>query len=352
MRHMKNDWGAFQPMNKLSAFMHRRYAIHIFAEVCVFAIVILIQVTISPAQAQQQPDPADLLQAVSSVATVGVHRLMGGAISWLSWTGHPNNVVNHSDPGRLIQQSYYAGHPLNRQAEGQSVAWSPWPWNPIQAGGIGGWARADTLLRLSDGALFGETTPWLWDMSNEVAEALMRQWTGFEPQMPNVIVVRCEFIARRNPAMDRWGVTPGNHQEIPACYFIRKFDRFRSYVGGRRWRDERAQKGPPWNQTLPPMNAMAAFDSNGNGIAVFSPSATQAWNYGPHGSEQPSTPDAGPCVHIAPIDRVPMDRRSIYRYRYWLVVGSSEELAASLDVLCAKYGGERAEFHVAPSTSN
>ena len=51
--------------------------------------------------------------------------------------------------------------------------------------------------RLDDNSLFGETIPKLWDMPNEEASAVMRQWTGFEPNMPDVVVVRCELDCQR-----------------------------------------------------------------------------------------------------------------------------------------------------------
>ncbi|MCX7819771.1 MAG: hypothetical protein N2652_11305 [Kiritimatiellae bacterium] len=291
------------------------------------------------------------------MVTVGIHRGMGGAIAWLSWTGHPQNVVNHHDPGRLIQQSYYAGHPLDRKRDGQSPHWSPWPWNPVQAGGVGAWALARELRRLQDGALYSETVPKLWDMPNEDASALMRQWIHFEPDLRNVVAVRCEFLACRDGEADRWGRVANNGQEIPACYFVRKFDRFRTYLGDGRWRAEPTAPGPPWGRARPPLNAVAVFDDDGQGVAVFSPAATQPWNYGPHGADRAAGPADAPCVHLAPIDVVPMGPHSTYRYRFWLVVGTENEIATSLDALRARYGDHHADFEpagklAAPATSS
>jgi arylsulfatase A-like enzyme len=63
-------------------------------------------------------------------------------------------MVNSADPGRLIQQSYYAGKRLDRKADGQSKSWSPWTWNPIQGGGVSSWARVNDFKRLD--ALWGK----------------------------------------------------------------------------------------------------------------------------------------------------------------------------------------------------
>ena len=49
----------------------------------------------------------------------------GGAICFIGRGRSERNYVNISDEGRYIQQSYYAGRSVNRQADGQSDFWSP-----------------------------------------------------------------------------------------------------------------------------------------------------------------------------------------------------------------------------------
>jgi hypothetical protein len=283
-----------------------------------------------------------LLTLDNGALRVGIDRARGGAITWLSWPAYPDNIVNSSDPGRLIQQSYYAGLRLDRRADGQSKNWSPWTWNPIQGGGVASWARVTTFERIDDAMLHSETVPKLWDMPDEEAAALMRQWTAFEPGQPHVVVVRCELVCQR-AENDRWGPAAVRPQEIPACYFTRNFSIVKSYLGGGRWRDESQPPGPPWGRANPPRAAMALFAANGQGVAVFSPAATQPWNFGPHGAGASTDPVAGPCMHVAPIDRAALGPRSVYRYRYWLAVGDAAKLANTLDTLWEKYSAERAE---------
>jgi hypothetical protein len=289
------------------------------------------------------PRGEDLLTLDNGTVKVGIDRAKGAAITWLSSARYPKNLINSADPGRLIQQSYYAGLRLDRRADGQSKSWSPWSWNPIQGGGVSSWARVIAFERLDDNTLYGETVPKLWDMPDEEAAALMRQWTAFEPGLPEVIVVRCEFVARREPG-DRWGPSKLSPQEIPACYFTRNFSTVKSYLGDGAWRDETQPPGPPWGKARPPRHAMAFFAPGGEGVAVFSPCATQPWNFGPHAGGSSDDPAAGPCMHVAPIDRVNLGPRSTYRYRYWLVVGTEAQLPARLDALLEKYSTERAEL--------
>ena len=287
------------------------------------------------------PQGEDLLLLDNGTVRVGLDRAKGAAITHLSSAAYPRNMVNSADPGRLIQQSYYAGLRLDRRAEGQSKAWSPWSWNPIQGGGVGSWARVTEFQRLDARTLYAETIPNLWDMPREPAAALMRQWTAFEPDMPDVVVVRCEFTSLRSDD-DRWGPAKLSPQEIPACYFTRNLSSVKSYLGDGQWRDESQPPGPPWGKARPPCAAMAMFAPGGAGVAVFSPCATQPWNFGPHAGDANDDPSAGPCMHVAPIDRVSMGPKSTYRYRYWLILGTAPQLAARLDALWKKYSTERA----------
>ena len=295
---------------------------------------------------------ADLLMLDNGTVKVGIDREKGAAITWLSFDTYPENLVNIADPGRLIQQSYYAGRRLDRRPEGQSKSWSPWTWNPIQGGGVGAGGRNGTWASVTafenkDSTLYSETIPKLWDMPDENAEAVMRQWTTFEPNMPDVIRVQCEIqVMRRDD--DPWGEARQSPQEVPACYFTRNFETVKSYLGDGQWRAEHQAPGPPWGKATPPLKAMAMFEPSGQGIAVFSPTSSEKWNFGPHGRGLSRDPEDGPCMHVAPIDRVRLGRQSTFRYRYWLVLGNEMQLAMRLDALWKTFSDEQSQL-VEPS---
>lgn len=284
---------------------------------------------------------SELLRIDNGAVQVGIDRSMGASITHLSWNEHPGSVVNVHDPGRLIQQSYYAGQSRDRIADGQSKAWSPWTWNPIQGGGVSSWARVTRFEKVDDATLFGETIPKLWDMPDEEADAVMQQWTGFEPGVQRTVVVRNRVQCQRDED-DAWGKAVLRPQEVPACYFTRNFDRFRSYLGEGKWRDEETNIGPPWRKASPPLGAMACFNDEGQAIAIYSPTANSHWNYGPHVNAASDDPSAGPCVHVAPISRVLLGPQSTYEYRYWLTVGDENQIAASLDRLIKEHANEKA----------
>ena len=331
----------FRKDNQVTAIM---FSMKLPATLAALLVLLQSSLAVTPTPAGSALSRAeDLLAIDNGTVKIGINRAMGAAITWLSWKQYPKNTINSVDPGRLIQQSYYAGKRLDRKADGQSKSWSPWSWNPIQGGGVGSWARVTEFKRSDTHTLYSETIPKLWDMPDEEAAALMHQWTAFEPAMPDVVVVRCEVICQRE-IDDRWGPAIPSPQEIPACYFTRNFNTFKSYLGKGQWRTETQPPGPPWGKTDPPFKAMACFAANGQGVALFSPTATRPWNFGPHAGGASDDPAAGPCVHMAAIDRILLGPKSTYRYRYWLVVGTEAQIATRLDSLTAKYIGERAQL--------
>jgi hypothetical protein len=90
---------------------------------------------------------------------------------------------------------------------------------------------------------------------------------------------------------------------------------------------------------------MALFNAEGQGVAVFSPASTLHWNFGPHAGGHTDDPEGGPCMHVAPLDQVALGPGSEYRYRYWLAVGTGDQLAEQLDALWEAYSEERAELN-------
>lgn len=289
-------------------------------------------------------DPAtsadgDLLKIDNGTVQIGVDQDKGASITFLSSDNYPKNMINVADPGRLIQQSYYAGLSIDRTSEGQNESWSPWNWNPIQGGGVGAWARAP-VCRRDENSLYSETVPKLWDMPNENAKALMRQWTAFEPFLENTVIVRCEFSSLRDEE-DRWGPAVNRPQELPACYFTRNFATVKTYLGDGVWREVSYRPGPPWSQANPPRDAMAVFERNGQGVAIFSPAAGAVWNFGAHGDGLSDDSIAGPCMHVAPIGAAKLAPNSVLSFRYWIVVGDESEIAKSLNYLWNQYSNTK-----------
>ena len=306
-----------------------------FLRIGMAALLLVVSLEAKP----ERPKP-DLLHIDNQVVKIAIDRSMGAAVTWLSWKNHPENSINIHDPGRLLQQSYYAGKSLDRQKDGQSKSWSPWSWNPIQGGGVMSWARVTKFQNIDGKRLYAETVPKLWDMPDEEAEAIMVQSTEIVAGMPNVIEVSNRLICKRSKN-DSWGKAVPRHQELPACYFTSKFRNVEIYGGDGKWEKVKQAPGPPWGRAHPKLNIMACFADNGQGVAVFSPTANNHWNFGPHGKFNPKAkPTDSPCMHLAPIGTVKLGPQSTLEYRYWMVMGSKAEIEPRLNALLAKHKDE------------
>ena len=256
----------------------------------------------------------------------------GGAICFVGRGRDERNYVNISDEGRYIQQSYYAGHSLDRQAEGQSSFWSPWPWNPIQVGDYKR-NRAQILESRQNGkSTYVKCIPMLWDMNNQPAEAEMEQWTELKG---NVLHVRCRFTCHRTDTI--YGISPGNHQEIPAVYPISSLNHLYAYLGDKPFCGEPVDSIPVeelrfgenahgWgNYENVPEKWMAFVGDDGWGMGVYSPSAEQflAGRFSPSRNGEA---EDGATSYIAPVRTMRMEPNTIVEYEYYLIMGTVEEI--------------------------
>ncbi len=279
----------------------------------------------------------------NGVIRMGTPTTQGASINYLSPSGG-SNLVNWYDPGRLIQQSYYAGQNLDRTANGQSVNWSPWSWNPIQGGDASN--KKSQVVEMTqfgyDTGFFTRTIPLLWDMTTgEKAQAWIDQWNQFEPDMPNVIRVTCRFTCFRS-ANDLWTDILPKHQELPAVYLIRSLSKVMTYQGASPWTNAAPEvstitPGPPWIRHDPTESWVAMVDPNTNvGVGLYSPFATTFWWVGATGSP-PGGPTNSQTMHMAPLRTLRLGRDSILAYRYWMIYGDITTIRARIYELHERY---------------
>ena len=256
----------------------------------------------------------------------------GGAICFVGRRGEGRNYVNIFDEGRYIQQSYYAGRSINRQAEGQSPFWTPWPWNPIQVGDYKR-NRAQILESRKHGkSTYVKCIPMLWDMAGQPAEAEMEQWTTLEA---NALHVRCRLVCHRTDTI--YGSDSDNHQEIPAVYPISSLCHLYAYLGDKPFVFEPAdsveveelrfgEDAHGWGRYDNVAEHWMAFVGNdGWGIGVYSPTAEFFWagRYKPSRSGEAGDESTS---YIAPVRTNHMQRDSIIEYDYYLLFGTVEEI--------------------------
>ena len=277
----------------------------------------------------------------NGVVKVAVDKTFGGSIVYASLSKSDTNMVNIYDKGRQIQQSYYAGKSLNRQSEEQSSHWSPWSWNPVQAGNFDG----DKSIVLNfepveNGTVFyTKCRPRLWDMNEELAQCHFSQRMQFEKGTDNVIRVTNTLECFRDKD-DIWGPPAANDQELPAVYPIRNLSKLVIYDGQTPWTNDTltvVQYGPKdtwiWTRRKPTEPWAACVDPKTNiGLGVYSPAGTgNTWNMGWTGKgkkDSKGTEYSAPTMHFAPIATWKLDRDTKRTYRYWIIIGPLDDIRA------------------------
>ena len=256
----------------------------------------------------------------------------GGSICYISLSGEDRNIVNVYDDGRLIQQSYYAGNPLNRQDEGQSSAWSPWRWNPIQGGNYAGSGARVLHVERTDTSTYVKCVPMLWDMNDHEAEAIMEQWTSIDG---NVVHVRNKLTCNRTDTIYGEGIA--TQQEIPAVYPISKLKKLYVYIGEEPFTGAelttpaivRLQDNMCWGSyPSVPEKWMAFVDDNLWGLGVYTPSAESFWagRYGGPDGEASSISTS----YIAPVCTTALAKSSVMEYDYYLIVGDLDAIRSTV----------------------
>ncbi|MBK1876023.1 sulfatase family protein [Pelagicoccus mobilis] len=285
---------------------------------------------------------------------LGIDLERGGTICFLSdgADAEKDNMVNIHDLGRYIQQSYYGGEPIDRRSEGQHANYSPWTWNPIQAGGIGSVANpphpnsSSEILEFkrSEDSMYIKCVPRLWDMPGEAAECVFEQWMWLEG---SAVRVRNKVTVQRTD--DTWEEGVVRDQELPAVYPIARLRHCYTYTGDAPWTGDETVRMPdnpegyrvdlpptdpngfPWNRFTPTEPWAACVNpKTGKGFGVYSPRADATWlcgfvnlldrdNYR-DGSMANST------SYIAPLTEYAMNKDSVFEYEYYLVLGAVEDV--------------------------
>lgn len=278
-------------------------------------------------------DAPDALSITNGIITLRQDLSRGGTIAYLSDAGTDRNLINIHDEGRYIQQSYYAGQRIDRRSEGQSPEWSPWQWNPIQAGNYARKRARITRWHVTDTSTYVACVPMLWDMDNHPAEALMEQWTTLEGTR---VHVRNKITCKRS-ASDPYGPSRANDQELPAVYPIAALHTLYAYLGERPFTNDTLSRpevveiklnteGSFWGRyPNVPEKWMAFVDDRNWGLGVYSPQA-ERFLAGRFQNDPKGDAMSAATSYIAPLKTIKLNRRSVFAYDYYLIVGDLQQI--------------------------
>jgi hypothetical protein len=251
---------------------------------------------------------------------LGIDLKRGGSIGYLAEVATGKNVVNTHDLGRWIGQSYYAGPKPFGTAH---PAWKDWPWNPVSAGDVYGFAGEVLEKKVGKNELYVRTRPMQWALKNTPAECTFETW----------IVLRgrtAEVRHRLNNDRKDEKQYPALDQELPAVYTIGSLHRVFTYTGLKPFTgdalDEIAKKPakegkPQWNSFHPTEGWAALVNDEQFGLGLVHHGVGR-WLGGFHGVVMKGESKDDPTGYLAPVRREILDAKIAYEYRYTLVLDS------------------------------
>lgn len=259
---------------------------------------------------------------------LGVDTSKGGAIVVLQPSGtlgSGSNVVNTFDLGREIQQSYYAG-PSSFVPAGatQHPSWSPWPWNPVQAGDAYG--NKSTLIASSTSStqLYVKSRPKQWALQNVDSECTLEEWITLSG---SVATVRNRLTNARSDTTQYAART----QELPAVYTWAKLTQLKTYTGTQPFTSGSLSvipnTGPPWTTFRATEGWAAYVDANDWGLGVFAPN-TVKFIGGFAGTPGTGSTTSANTGYIAPIRSEIIDDDIVYEHTYHLILGNLASIRA------------------------
>ena len=277
-----------------------------------------------PSLQAAEPLPSEWVFIDNGEVRLGVKKASGAGIAWFSRSGSGENLLDHFDHGRLVQQSYYG------KKDGSLWNGRPWRWNPVQGGDYQ--HHASEVLELTHGAttLSARIRPRNWAGGGLLPDCEMAQQIRLEG---SVAIIRFTFRyqgTENHPAV---------HQEVPAVFINPAYGHMVIYEGTQPWTEGALTKSQPgWpNESRAISEGWAAWvNSQNSGVALFSPVAKNLTCY--RFGAAPTAP--GACSYFAPVVTFAVTPGLVFEYEAALALGTPEEMRNSFrqlkDKLAAK----------------
>ncbi len=260
-------------------------------------------------------DPAgpDWIFIENESLKLGVKKTSGAGIGWFSRRGSNENLLDHFDHGRLVQQSYY-GKP-----DGSVWDKQPWRWNPVQGGDYRNHASEVLELTHDRTTLTSRVRPRNWAGGELLPDCEMTQNIRLEGP---VAMIRFTFHYQGSE------IHPVAHQEVPATFIHPAYGHLVIYEGTEPWTGgplTRSQPGWPNESRRIPEGWAAWVNDQNTGVGLFSPVAQELTCY--RFGATPQAPSA--CSYFAPLVKFAIRPGLKFEYGAALALGTPEEMRAA-----------------------
>ena len=241
---------------------------------------------------------------------LGVKKSSGAGIAYLALSAAGENVINHWDRGRLVQQSYYGAE------DGSLWNKQPWRWNPVQGGG---WKHepAHVLeLKADHTSLYAKTMAKHWATGVDLPDVIFEQWIALTGKLAHV---------KFKMTYSGTNAHPKTSQELPAVFVEPQFDTLLVYEGTNTWKGGPITRSKPgWpNESRKFTEHWAAYvNTNNFGIGALVPvaDALTCYRFGDGQREH------GSCSYFAPLKSFAVTPGLGFDYDVWLTIGSADQI--------------------------
>jgi len=239
---------------------------------------------------------------------IGVKKSSGGCIGYFSLSGTNENILNHFDQGRFLQQSYYG----NR--DGTFWGKQAWRWNPVQGGDYKGTAAKLVTSNIASNSIYEKTLARHWSGCVDLPEVMMEEWITLTGKLARVHF-KMSYTGTNDHSLQA--------QEVPAVFVEPQFDTLVVYDGEHPWSGAGASRSRPgWpNESRKMTEHWAAYvDKMGFGMGAYVPIANEltCYRYGKSDSK------SGACSYFAPITRFAITSGFVFEYDLYLTAGRVE----------------------------
>jgi hypothetical protein len=194
---------------------------------------------------------------------LGVKKSSGAGIAYLALSATGENVINHWDRGRLVQQSYYGAK------DGSVWDKQPWRWNPVQGGGWRHEPARVLELRVEKTSLYAKTMAKHWATGADLPEVIFEEWISLTSALAHV---------RFRMTYSGTNSHPKIHHELPAFFVEPQYDTLLVYEDTNAWSGGALSRSKPgWpNESRKFTERWAAYvNTNDFGVGAFVPAAEE-----------------------------------------------------------------------------
>jgi len=253
-------------------------------------------------------EDSDWIFLENSKLRLGVIRSAGAGIGFLSRSGSKQNLLNHYDRGRLIQQSYYG------DADGSKWVDKSWCLNPVQGGDYKNAVPQLLETDVDKDKLYSKSIPLHWATGEKLDDFILEQWIELKEDLVHVRF-RMSYKGKESHAP--------RHQEIPAVFLDPSLSDLVLYQGESPWTEEPLSAKQPGQKNEYfdiPENWAAFVDEGGEGVGVCVPSASQITCYRFRGGANSD------CSYLAPITTFGFRPGMTFEYDAYFLVGKADEM--------------------------